>query len=96
MRRLFPILLAGLLACSVNDAVAAPQENVPPAHQQKNQVPETHQNADYLEPQPNNNGTKASADQQGHSQKPAKAGNMEKSKRFHEPPEDGGTGVKQP
>lgn len=99
MRKLFPILLAGLLACSVNDAVAAPQDNAPPAHQQKNQVPDTNQNGNYLEPQQdNNNDTKGSAksQKQNGTNKPSKAGNMEKSKRFHEKPEEGGTGVKQP
>ncbi|AKR42697.1 MAG: hypothetical protein CTY26_10190 [Methylophilus sp.] len=93
------MLLASTLVCSVNIATAAPQDNAPPAHQQKNQVPDTTQNGNYLEQQQdNNNDTKGSANtqQQNSTNKPSKAGNMEKSKRFHQKPDEGGTGVKQP
>lgn len=97
MKTLLPVLLASVLACSVNMATAAPQDNAPPAQQQKNQVPDSTQNGNYLENQPdNNNDTKDSANQQNSTNKPSKAGNMEKSKRFHQKPEEGGTGVKQP
>lgn len=97
MKTLLPVLLASVLACSVNIATAAPQDNAPPAQQQKNQVPDSTQNGNYLENQPdNNNDTKGSANQQNLTNKPSKAGNMEKSKRFHQKPEEGGTGVKQP
>jgi hypothetical protein len=99
MKKLLPMLLASALVCSVNIATAAPQDNAPPAHQQKNQVPDTTQNGNYLEQQQdNNNDTKGSANtqQQNSTNKPSKAGNMEKSKRFHQKPDEGGTGVKQP
>ncbi len=99
MKKLLPMLLASMLVCSVNIATAAPQDNAPPAHQQKNQVPDTTQNVNYLEQQQdNNNDTKGSANtqQQNSTNKPSKAGNMEKSKRFHQKPDEGGTGVKQP
>lgn len=97
MKTLLPVLLASVLACSVNMATAAPQDNAPPAQQQKNQVPDSTQNGNYLENQPDNNSnTKGSANQQNSTNKPSKAGNMEKSKRFHQKPEEGGTGVKQP
>ncbi|WP_272227375.1 hypothetical protein [Methylophilus methylotrophus] len=99
MKKLLPMLLASMLVCSVNIATAAPQDNAPPAHQQKNQVPDTTQNGNYLEQQQdNNNDTKGSANtqQQNSTNKPSKAGNMEKSKRFHQKPDEGGTGVKQP
>ncbi|WP_231587251.1 MULTISPECIES: hypothetical protein [Methylophilus] len=99
MKKLLPMLLASTLVCSVNIATAAPQDNAPPAHQQKNQVPDTTQNGNYLEQQQdNNNDTKGSANtqQQNSTNKPSKAGNMEKSKRFHQKPDEGGTGVKQP
>ena len=99
MKKLLLMLLASMLVCSVPMATAAPQDNAPPAHQQKNQVPDTNQNGNYLEPQQdNNNDTKGSANtqQQNSTNKPSKAGNMEKSKRFHQKPDEGGTGVKQP
>lgn len=99
MKKLLSMLLASTLVCSVNIATAAPQDNAPPAHQQKNQVPDTTQNGNYLEQQQdNNNDTKGSANtqQQNSTNKPSKAGNMEKSKRFHQKPDEGGTGVKQP
>jgi len=99
MKKLLPMLLASMLVCFVPMATAAPQDNAPPAHQQKNQVPDTNQNGNYLEPQQdNNNDTKGSANtqQQNSTNKPSKAGNMEKSKRFHQKPDEGGTGVKQP
>jgi len=99
MKKLLPMLLASTLVCYVHIATAAPQDNAPPAHQQKNQVPDTTQNGNYLEQQQdNNNDTKGSANtqQQNSTNKPSKAGNMEKSKRFHQKPDEGGTGVKQP
>jgi len=97
MKQLLSIVLAGSLLCSMC-AIAAPPESVPPAQQQKNQLPDTHQSGDYLEPQPDNNGANSNADVQGKpgsANKPSRPGSMEKGKRFHEKPQDGGTGVKQ-
>ena len=100
MKKLLSILLASTFLCSMTVAFAAPPDNAPPAQQQKNQVPDTHQNGDYLEPQPDNNnaattGNSDTQGRQGVGNKQSKPGNVEKSKRFHEKPQDGGTGVKQ-
>ncbi len=95
MKKLLFIVLASTLTCSMTAALAAPADTAPPVQQQKNQVPQTPQNGDYLEPQPDNNA--ASSDTQGKSgsdHKQSKPGSLEKSKRFHEKPQDGGTGVK--
>jgi len=99
MKKLLSILLASTLLSAMTVAFAAPPENAPPAQQQKNQVPDSPQNGDYLEPQPDNNNaaTTGSSDaqgKQGSGHKQSKPGNLEKSKRFHEKPQDGGTGVK--
>lgn len=104
MKHTLTLLLATAMLCSTTGAIAAPPDdkapdNVPPAHQQKNSVPDSNQNGNYLEQQPdNNNDTGKSVSGTNHqgTNKPSKAGNMEKSKRFHQKPEDGGTGVKQP
>lgn len=96
------LLSAVALASAVTLSMAAPadqqSDTVPPAHRQKNQVPDSTRNGNYLEPQQDNNNdtiSPAAGNEQPRNQ-PSKAGNMEKSKRFHEKPADGGTGVKQP
>ncbi|MBA3696833.1 MAG: hypothetical protein H0W85_08800 [Methylotenera sp.] len=76
---------------------------VPPAQMQKNQVPDSTANGNYLEPQPDENGATANTtDKQTNKQKShkmkskgSKATNIEKSNRFSETPENGGTDVKQ-
>lgn len=93
MKKIYLVMLSGVLLCSAVPAFAeAPTDNMPPAHEQKNQVPDTTKNGDYLEPQSNNNGTKASGDRSGNSSRP---GNMQKSKRFQQSPAEGGTDVNQ-
>ncbi|WP_235559648.1 MULTISPECIES: hypothetical protein [unclassified Methylophilus] len=99
MNKLLTVLLAGLFMCTTTAAFAADTNagagrDVPPAHQQKKEVPNTTKNGDYLqEQQDNNNGNSAN---QGSGNKQSKPGsNMEKSKRFHEQPADGGTNVQQ-
>lgn len=94
MNKLLSTLLACLFACVSTYAVAAPADavgtdNPPPAHQQKNQVPDSTGNGNYLQDQPNNN---ADTNQQN-SGNPQAKGAKEKSKRFHQKPEDGGTGT---
>lgn len=100
MKKILSILLTAFLSGALTTVWAAPDnvapENVPPAHKQKNQVPDTTHNGDYLERQPNNNNpAKGSANQQDTGNQPSKASNMEKSKRFHKDPEQGGTDVNQ-
>lgn len=99
MRTLLSILLVSGLALATTTTFAAPPDtSAPPAQQQKNQVPDSTRNGDYLEPQPDNNGAgnAGSQDTDGRqgSSAPSKARNMEKSKRFHEKPQEGGTSVK--
>jgi Spy/CpxP family protein refolding chaperone len=97
MNKLLTALIAGLFMCTTTAAFAADAAggDVPPAHQQKKEVPNTTKNGDYLkEQQDNNNGSTAN---QGSGNKQSKPGsNMEKSKRFHEEPSEGGTDVNQP
>ncbi|WP_223261258.1 hypothetical protein [Methylophilus medardicus] len=96
MKKHLSIVFAGLLMTATTSVWAAPADNVPPTQQQKNQVPDTNQNGNYLEPQADNNN--AASDPQSQKQSGAnktnKPANVEKSKRFHEKPQDGGTGVK--
>lgn len=100
MKKLLSILLASTFLCSMTVVFAAPADNAPPAQQQKNQVPDTHQNGDYLEPQPDNNNAAplvTAIRRVGRVvviNSPSRA-TLKKAKRFHEKPQDGGTGVKQ-
>jgi hypothetical protein len=94
MNKLLTVLLASVFMCSTATVFAADATggDVPPAHQQKKEVPNTTKSGDYLQEQPdNNNGSNAS--NQGSGNKQSKPGNIEKSKRFHEKPSEGGTGV---
>lgn len=95
MNKLLTVLLAGLFMCTTTVAFAADApSDVPPAHQQKKEVPNTTKNGDYLQDQQDNNN--GSATNQGSGNKQSKPGsNMEKSKRFHEKPAEGGTNVEQ-
>lgn len=94
MNKLLTVLLAGLLMSTTTAAFAADATaDMPPAHQQKKEVPNTTKNGDYLQDQQDNNGSNAN---QGSGNKQSKPGsNMEKSKRFHEQPAEGGTNVQQ-
>lgn len=90
--------LAGASAWAAD--TAAP---TPPAHQQKQQVPNNTSTGNYLPDQQDNNGAtgdtttnkhgdKAGGNKKGANAKPT---NLEKSERFTEQPADGGTNVKQ-
>lgn len=109
LKNTLSVVTAALLMGSTTPSLAAPDnmssDAVPPAQKQKNQVPDINQNGNYLETQPDNNNPpqnpKGTGDQQhdGRQQQnaqPSKPANMEKSKRFHQDPQQGGTGVKQP
>lgn len=91
MNKLLTALLASVFLCSTTAVFAADATggDVPPAHQQKKEVPNTTKNGDYLQDQPDNNSGGNANTQSGN-----KPGNMEKSKRFHEEPADGGSDVK--
>lgn len=99
MKKTLPILLTVLLSGVLTTAWAAPDnvapESVPPAHKQKNQVPDTTHNGDYLERQPNNNNPAKSSANQDTGNQTSRPSNMEKSKRFKKDPEQGGTDVNQ-
>ncbi|MGP1716054.1 MAG: hypothetical protein ACTS9Y_02650 [Methylophilus sp.] len=91
MNKLLTVLLASVFMSTTTAAFAADATggDVPPAHQQKKEVPNTTKNGDYLQDQPDNN----SNANQGSGNKQSKPGNIEKSKRFQEKPAEGGTGV---
>jgi hypothetical protein len=92
-------LLTALLACvfvSVSMGAVAAPDNPPPVHEQKNHVPDSTKNGNYLESQPDNNGSTGSTT--GHDasgQKNSKASNIEHSKKVKEKPADGGVNVNQ-
>lgn len=94
MNKLLNLLLASVMMCGAGAAFAAEPAtgDVPPAHEQKKAVPDSTKNGDYLQEQQDNNSgsTGNSANKQS---KPGS--NMEKSKRFHEKPAEGGTNVQQ-
>lgn len=93
MNKLLTVLLASVFMSSTSAVFAADATggDAPPAHQQKKEVPNTTKNGDYLQDQPDNNNGSNATNQSGNKQ--SKPGNMEKSKRFHEKPSEGGTGV---
>lgn len=95
MKKLLAMLFTGVFAFSITSTLAVAADAGPPAQQQKNQVPDTHQNGNYLEPQQDNNGgTDATQQKQDNTHKSSsRPGNIEKSKRFQQKPQDGGTGV---
>ena|SRR3954470_19324785 len=104
MKKLYALIAASVLAIPSTQILAAAVDNndvVPPAQVQKNQVPNSTANGDYLEAQPDENGatgnTSDKQNQKSHQgkNKGAKATNIEKSKRLTESPENGGTNVKQ-
>jgi hypothetical protein len=94
MNKLLTVLLASVFMSATTAVIAADATGgeVPPAHQQKKEVPNSTKNGDYLQDQPDNNGSNAN---QGSGNKQSKPGNLEKSKRFQEKPAEGGTGVNQ-
>lgn len=107
MTKLNTIVIATLLSFSSAPLLAAAVDNndvVPPAQTQKNEVPNSTSNGNYLETQPDENGatdstngtTNSNANKQYHKDKKTNKGskptNLEKSKRF-ESPENGGTTV---
>lgn len=96
MNKLLSTMLACVFACVSIFAVAAPEVPPPPAHQQKNQVPDSTGNGNYLESQPDNNGaTGTTTGRQPSDQQRSKASNIEKSKKVKEKPADGGVNVNQ-
>lgn len=81
MNTLLRLILAGVCTFLTSLPVALAADEGPPAQQQKNQVPDSTQNGNYLEPQQdNNNGNAANATQErAHPSKQSKPGsNMEK------------------
>lgn len=106
MNKLYALIAATFIAIPSSQVMAAAVDNndvVPPAQIQKNQVPDSTANGNYLEPQPDENGaTGNTTDKQTDKQKShkakskgAKATNIEKSKKVTETPDNGGVDVKQ-
>lgn len=101
MKKIYVLISAGLMSISSGYVLAgaASTGDVPPAQIQKDQVPNSTENGNYLEPQPDENGatgnTKNKQNQKNTSKKGAKPTNIEKSKRLTEDPASGGTDVKQ-
>ena len=92
MNKLLSTMLACVFASASSLAIAAPEVPPPPAHQQKNQVPDSTDHGNYLKAQPDNNAGSAGDNQRSGDPKAHPAA-KEKSKRFNEKPEDGGTGT---
>ena len=90
MKGFYRLLISGMLLVLMPSAQAGPAVEAPPVHQQKQDVPDSTKNGNYLEPQDmNTSGPESSRDG-------ATSGNAkEKSKRFEKDPEHGGTEVKQ-
>lgn len=91
MNKIFTGIAIGLLTFSSWQINAAPKDEAPPAQLQKDKVPNSTSNGNYLEPQPDENG--AATNNASKSNKGVKPGNIEKSKKVTEPPEKGGTKV---
>lgn len=107
MTKLLTALMFTLATVSSGQVLAAETNNadmIPPAQVQKNQVPDSTSNGDYLETQPDENGAtsnttnrqttdKKNSKQMKSKSKDSNATNLEKSKRMTESPENGGTTV---
>lgn len=92
MDKIFTLIALALFTFSSWQVNAAPTDDAPPAQIQKDKVPDSTSNGNYLEPQPDENGaTPNSAGKQ--NKKGVKPGNIEKSKKVTEPPEKGGAKV---
>jgi len=94
MKKLVLIICASVLSLSSYALLAAPVDNAPPVQQQKDQVPDSTNNGNYLENQPDNNGATDTTKKKTSSD-PTKASNIEKSKKVKEKPENGGINVNQ-
>ncbi len=92
MNKLHTLVAATFITFSAAQAYAAPADvpasEVPPAHIQKDQVPNSTENGNYLEPQATEDGAKP-ADK--HHQKDGK--HKAKGKNVTTPPKDGGAEV---
>jgi len=92
MNRLISIILVSVLSLSAYPLMAATVDDGPPVQQQKDQVPDSTRNGNYLESQPDNNGATDTSKKKA-SSNPTKASNIEKSKKVKEKPENGGINV---
>ncbi len=98
MNKLSSIIAAVIIACSSIHVNAAPTDDAPPAQKQKDQVPDSTANGNYLEPQPDENGATQDTSTKhatSHTKKSkgSKPTNLEKSKKVTEQPENGGVNV---
>jgi hypothetical protein len=92
MKKLISIIFVSVLSLSSYSLMAAGTSDGPPAQQQKDQVPDSTKNGNYLESQPDNNGATEATKKKGQSN-PAKASNVEKGKKVKEKPENGGMNI---
>lgn len=90
MKSVYRLLMSGVLLVLMPTAQAELAVEPPPVHKQKQDIPDSTKNGNYLEPQDQDtSGTES-------SREGATSGNAkEKSKRFEKDPEHGGTEVKQ-
>ncbi len=94
MYKIFTLVVLTVLGFSFGSLYAAtPSDTTPSAQSQKDKVPNSTSNGNYLEPQPDENGATSQGRADKHQLKESRPNNMEKSKRLTEPPESGGTKV---
>lgn len=88
--------LVALVMLSLSSGLvhATPTDVTPPTQIQKDKVPDSTSNGNYLEPQPDENGATTENSSGKHQKKGSKPTNIEKSKKVTEPPENGGAKVK--
>ncbi len=96
MNKLITALLASTFAFSTAGAMAADTpDNAPPVHKEAHKSPESTNQGNYLENQPDENGAtgNSSNNAKGTGKKNAKATNIEKGKNHTDSPESGGAKV---
>ncbi len=88
MNKTSALLFSLVLSLGASTAMAADTPtDAPPAHKQKNAASDSSSSGNYLETQPDDNGTKADG------KKNAKPSNLEKGKSHKEKPQSGGVNV---
>lgn len=94
MKGFYSMLMSAFLVILMPHAYAAdPTGDTPPAHKQKNTVPDSPASGNYLEPQQQGTTEGSSSESLKDGAVPTNA--KEKSQRFKNEPEQGGTDVNQ-
>jgi hypothetical protein len=102
MKKLYLLALVAFFTLSTSVVIAEPVDSGPPAQQQKDVVPDSTSNGNYLEPQPDENGANNTGNQnqtpdkksKKHRKAASKPTNLEKGKSHTESPDEGGVVVK--